>query len=193
MYTTQGEVENYTLTTIDPSFTSQVEAWITAVTEYIDSYTDRTFIGVDATKKYDGNGKYIMYVDDLLELDTLTIDGVEITDYYLYHNEDANKTPKNKIVLDEDLFTSGRQNIEIEGTWGYSAAAPGDIKVVATKLVASIIKPGKDDGVQSFSEGDMSVTYKSFDSVLRSDISVKETLDRYKRPQSLTSVSISRV
>lgn len=207
-YTSEEQIERYLLTTIDSSFSSQVSTWISAAQKWIDNYTNRTFEAVTETKKYDGNGLAHLYVDDLVSVDTIwftannaTADAGTITlsttDYYLYQNDDPNRTPKNKIVLNpyggQHCFDRGWQNIWVKGSFGYAATVPEDIQMVATKLVASIIKTGKDDGVQSFSQGDYSVTYRSFESIINNDLSVKTILNFYKKPTAINGFKMSRI
>lgn len=208
MYTTENDIENYLLTTIDTTFSSQITSWISAVQKWIDNYTDRTFEATTALKKFDGNGKHYLLVDDLLSItscwmteNSSTADGntdtLSTTDYFLYRNDDPNKTPYNKILLNPDgdfqVFDWGKQNIWINGSWGYSSTVPEDIKMVATKLVASILKVGKDDGIRSYSEGDLSITYQSFQNILNSDLSVKQILDYYKKKERLTGFLVNRI
>lgn len=207
-YTTETDIENYLLTDIDSSFSSQITSWIASVKQWIDNYTNRTFEVAASTKKFDGNGKNSLYLDDLLSVDTIwftandsTSDAqtetLATTDFYLYQNDDPNKTPYNKILInpngDYRTFEYGKQNIWIKGSWGYSATVPDDIKMVATKLVASLIKAGKDEGVQSFSQGDYSVTYRSFQSLINNDLGVKDILDWYKKKTPITGYKISRI
>jgi hypothetical protein len=192
-YCSKQDVENYLLTDISGLFDAQIDAWLASIKKYIDNYTDRTFEKVDETRKFDGSGSDELLVDDLISATSLKIDGNAVTTYYLYQDSNANKTPKNRIVLESGAFYPGIQNIEVAGSWGYSTAAPDDIKMVATKLLASIIKVGKDNNIQSFGEGDLTITYRSFNTVMDGDLSVRMILDTYKRPQRLTGYNVSRV
>ena len=47
MYTTKEAIENFLLTDIDASFDSQIESWITAMSEHIEAVTGRKFIADD--------------------------------------------------------------------------------------------------------------------------------------------------
>jgi len=207
-YTTEENIENYLLTTIDSTFSTQIDTWIDMAEKWIDNYTDRTFEASTATKKFDGNGKHYLMVDDLISITSFwqvendstadaNTDTLATTDYYLYRNDDPNKTPYNKILLnpkgDFQVFRWGKQNIWINGSWGYSSTVPDDIKMVATKLVASIVKQGKDENIRSYTEGDLSVSYGSFQSVLNSDLSVKQILDYYKKKDRFTGYLMNRI
>jgi len=70
-YTSETEIENYLLTTIDSSFSTQVSTWISAVQKWIDNYTGRTFEAATLTKKFDGNNDDDLIVSDLLSVDTI--------------------------------------------------------------------------------------------------------------------------
>lgn len=206
MYTTETDIENYLLTTIDDSFSTQVSSWISAVQRWIDNYTGRNFEASTLTKKFDGNNDDDLQVYDLLSVDTIwltandsTADAgsctLSPTDFYLYRNDDPNPVnqPYNRIELNRyghyATFPYGQQNIWIKGNWGYSVNVPDDIKMVATKLVGAIVNTGKDGNVRSFSEGDYSVT---FDNIINRDLQIKQVLDWYKRPAQLGGFNISR-
>jgi len=206
-YTTKQQVENYLQIDISTDLDTQVASWITMAEQYIDNFTDRHFEEVSAIRKFEGNGEDEMWVDDLLGVtlifmvendatsDASTI-ALATTDYHLKQGDDANKTPYNKIQLNEngdyDYFREGQLNIWIEGTWGYSSVVPDDIKMIATKLVASIVKTGKDGNVKSFTEHDYSVTYLEFQKVLDSDISLKTTLNMYRKVSELKGFNMTK-
>lgn len=213
MYCSKTDLENYLNTTITISggdVTAQVNSWISSVSKWIDNYTDRSFEEVNAVRKYDGNGKDHLDIDDLLSVDKIwfvsndsTGDAqtyeLATTDYYLYHNSNPNKTPYNLIKLnpngDYRTFPAwALQNIWIKGDWGYSVTAPDDIKMVAVKLVAAIARLGKDGGdIKAFSEGDLSITYNDFEKTINSDLSVKSILDFYKRKPQLIGFKAIRI
>jgi len=205
-YTTKQQIENYLQIDISSDLDTQLTSWIDMVEKYIDTYTDRSFDATVAIKKYEGGGEEI-FVDDLLSVTSLwmvendaTSDASSVslstTDYYLKQGDNANRTPYNKIEISENgqynYFREGQLNIFVEGSWGYSSTVPADIKMVATKLVSSIIRAGKSDNVKSFTEGDYSVTYMDFDKTLQTDIGVKMTLDMYRRAKQFKSFDIGR-
>lgn len=161
-YTTRTALENYSLQVIDPTFYSQIDLWIEAIEKYIDNYTGRNFVGdaedAESSKFYDGNGSTELLIDDCLEIETLKIDDVAVTDYLLYP---ANGERKYKIRLINSIFYWGRQNVEVKGRWGYSAAVPADITLAATVLLAGITAHADQTGkeVRSESIGSYSVSY----------------------------------
>ncbi len=194
-YCTKTDVENYLQVGIDSTLDTQITAWIEAATAWINRYTGRNFEAASGLKKYDGRGRRYLYVDDFLSISKVyfvsndaTADAgseeISTTEFHLYQDDDSNKTPYNKLQLitgsTRGVFPMGEQNIWIEGSFGYSASVPADLKLVATKLVASIVKVGKDDGIGQYTEGDLSVSYISFDKLINQDLGVTEILKWYK-------------
>jgi len=207
-YCTKTDVENYLQVGINASLDTQVSAWILAVTAWIERYTKRRFEASSQVKKYDGKGRNYILVDDLLSLsdvyftsnDSTADDNtrhVDTGDILLYQDDDPNLTPYNKLELSPyssyKSFPPGRQNIVIDGSFGFSSVVPDDIKLVATKLTASIIKVGKDDGVSSFSEGDLSLSYTQFDRLINMDVGAKDVLEFYKKKERLMGFEAIRV
>jgi hypothetical protein len=194
-YCTKTDVENYLQVGIDSSLDDQITAWIASVTAWINRYTGRNFEASTQIKKYDGKGRNYLYVDDLLSLSAVwfvsndaTSDAgslsIPTTDFHLYQDDDPNKTPYNKLSLrplvSRSEFPYGHQNVWVHGSFGYAAAVPADIKLVAAKLVASIVNVGKNDQVGQYTEGDLSVSYVTFDKLINQDVGVKEVLNWYK-------------
>lgn len=207
-YCTKTDVENYLQVGIDSSLDTQITAWISAVENYINRYTDRNFEASTMIKKYDGKGRNYLNVDDLLSISSVwfvsndsTADGgsqqISTSSIYLYQNSDPNKTPYNKLQLAPTstrlVFPYGHQNIYVHGSFGYSSSVPAEIKVVATKLVASLVNVGKNDGVAQYSEADLSISYISFERLINMDLGVKEILDWYKKQDSFGSFKAIRV
>lgn len=194
MYTTEAQIENFMLVNIASSFSTQITEWITAVKKWIDTYCDRTFEQESATYKlYDGDGSNEILIDDLLTLTKIEIldeDGnVDYTidssdEYYLYP---ANDTPKTSIRLNKfnapiTIFLEGRQNVKITGTFGYASTVPEDIRLVATKLVAQIIKESGTDitaDIKAERLGEYSVDYAKIDA-MADMLGVRIILDHYR-------------
>lgn len=185
-YTSITQIEDYLLITIDPTFYTRIESWIGAIEKYIDKQTGRNFVADSAASKkvYDGDGSNSLLIDDAAAVTKLEIDDTEIdtTEYYLYP---VNDLPKTKIRLYGGRFTKSGftyQNISVTAKWGYSAAAPEDIALAATVLVAGIINfsLNSEGEVKSESIGRYSVTYK--DKTEWADYDrVKEILDSYEK------------
>lgn len=164
-YTDKTTLQNYTLQTIDSSFDSQITAWIESIEAYIDQFTGRNFVAdSEATERvYDGDDTAHLLIDDCVEVTKVEVGEeteVEITsdNYYLYP---SNSLPKNKITLKNNIFERGNQNVTITARWGYSVAAPSDIKLAATILLAGIIAYAdkSSEKVKSERIGNYSVSY----------------------------------
>lgn len=164
MYTDKTAIENYLLTNIDNSFSTQLNEWITMASRHIDRQTNRTFIppDEDSVKLYDGNNSNVLIVDDFLSITTLKINGntIDSDDYLIYP---ANKDPKTKIMLKYRVFDYGLQNIEVTGEFGYGTEVPAEIKWACTVMVSGIINASNqhEGEVQSESIGRYSVTYNT--------------------------------
>lgn len=159
-YTTIDEIQNYMLQNIDLDFHYQVEKWIEAMSEHIEKITGRVFEITEATTKiYDGNGKKELKIDEFVSIKSIKINEEEVDEFYTYPN---NVTPKDTIVLKENVFTKDYQNVVIEAKWGYSEEVPQDLAFATTVLVAGIINHSlsHEGEVQSFSMGRYSVAYK---------------------------------
>ena len=178
-YTTIRQVEKYLGITIKSGLRPQVDIWIEQMSEYIEQITGRVFIARTAVKKYDGNNKTEISVDEVITLTILKINGITITDYLLYP---ANETPKTRIKLNNGIFTGGSQNIEITANWGYSVLCPRDIEFVATVLTAGIVNFSHSTGGEIKTEklADYSVTYKDNKECQDFD-RAKEILQNYKK------------
>jgi len=192
-YTTEAKIENYLMTDIDPSFSSQVSSWITAAENYIDKYTGKSFEGTTETRYFDGNGKTEIIIDDFTSLtavEILEVNGEDVKytlteglddDYILYP---YNETPYYKLIMVASsqigVWLTGPKRIKLTGVWGHSATVPEDIELVATMLVADIIKQGRDSGkITNETLGDYSVTYADLDeSAVR--LGVKQILNQHR-------------
>ncbi len=178
-YTTISQVKNYTLLNWESSWDTQVESWIEQMTKFIENYTQRVFEGVSEERVFDGAGGVNLMVDDLLEVYTLQIDDVEIdsADYKLYP---ANTTPYYKVYYGGG-FSMGKQNIVVDGVWGYSLETPLDIEYACTVLVAGIIQNQKRLSGEKKSEtiGNYRVDYS--DKQIKDFEMAKYTLDFYKK------------
>ena len=193
-YTTESKIENYLAIDIDPSLSSQITAWINAVTNYINNYTGREdgFENTASdTKYFDGLGGTELLIGEftsLTSVQTLETDGTTIaqtltenSDYWAYPlNEDV----KNKLVLAPNntiaLFPVGPKRIKVVGVWGRSTL-PADIELAATILVSRIVEKGQRGGnVVSESLGDYSVSFQEIGE-MAVNCGVKQILDMYRK------------
>ena len=113
-----------------------------SVSRAIDRYCNRHFYVLNATRKFDGNGKQRLLVPDLVSVDTnglKTDDNLDrtfetawaTTDYLLLPSnadpttrENAGSRPYTVVEVDTDAGTkadwpAGRQTVQIAGQWGY--------------------------------------------------------------------------
>jgi len=196
MYTNKTKVQNYLMTNIDSSFDDQIEYWATAAEKYINNYTNRKdgFEASTKTKYYDGNGESELLINSFTSLTTVQIlddnsssvgwtltEGID-NDYITYP---ANDTPKYKLKLTTNssagAFYSGSQRIKITGTFGYATTVPKDIELVATILVAEIVKQSRDGGLAiSQGLGDYSTSFETFSDTALRITDVRNILNSYK-------------
>lgn len=163
IYSDKTAVQNYLLTTIDASFDGQLNAWIAAVSQYMDTYTGRELVApaTAETRKYDGNNADELMIDHAHVITAVTVDGVTVTPLQY----PSNKPRKNRLVLPGTLFITGLQNVEVTARFGYYASlidAPA-IQFAATVLVAGILTQveNQDGNVQSEKIGQYTVSYKT--------------------------------
>ena len=193
-YTNKSRLQNYLTINISDTFNSQITEWIEAIEAWINTYCGREFDQESATSKlYDGSGSRELLIDDLLTLTKIeTLDESGNVDetlsnenqYYLYP---ANKTPKYRIVINSAnapiaIFPSGRQNIKITGTFGYSATVPEDVRLAATKLVAGIIEEKNLDiagEIKSERLGEYSITVQDVEK-MANHLGIKDILNQYR-------------
>ena len=80
MYTNINTITNYVLREIDNDFEVQIEDWIEAMSRFIDNETGREIYRADTkVRKYDGNGKYQIMVDDFVGNPIVTVNGEVVT------------------------------------------------------------------------------------------------------------------
>lgn len=191
-YTSKGIIQRYLTTDIHSSFDSQISDWITAVTNWINNYTGKTFETASADKYYDGNGLKFLPVDTFVGSPTVTILNIDgTTDVVLteghandYVTYPLNETAKDEIHLTANAryttFPKGIRRIKITADFGYASSVPKDIELVATKLVAEIIreglKGGKLDRVQL---GDYEAQFKDIDEKADA-LGIYNILDMYR-------------
>lgn len=193
-YTTKTAIENYLSITIDSSFDSQIEEWISSIEEYIDNYTGKHFEEVSETRYFDGNGEREIDIDEFLSitsLEILEVSGDDVAHTLTEGRENDfitfpyNTSPKFRLILTTvssvGAFYSGKGRIKVTATFSDSSTAPDDVKLAATMLVANIVEKGLRGGkLSSESLGDYSVTFSELEE-LSDKVSVKKLLEPHKK------------
>lgn len=185
------DVENYTLKEIDSSFESQVEQWIESVSRTMDTMANRKLVadpvgsGEDyPVKYYDGNGEPYVIIDDCQEIVSVKIGdayGDNLTEVTAYISN-PRVPPHRAVILKNDIFTNGIQNVAIEGRFGYFDEIPADLRMACTTIVAGIINNQTKGGQMKRSEsiGNYSVSYSDEKQIDDYEQAI-ETINRYKK------------
>lgn len=158
---------------------AEVEAWILAMSTFIDNYCNRTiYREEEETFKYDGDGTDMIIIKDCID-PVVTVDGVA-REVYTYP---TNKPYASRIRLGDGWkFNKGIQNVSVTGLQAMNLYLPEDIKLACTVLVAGLYNARGVQGKVGTTEtiGDYSVTYR--DASQKQDFdSAKRTLSTYKR------------
>lgn len=193
MYTSESKVEQYLQLNIDDSISAYVTDWINWVSAYIDRYTGTTFISSNITKYYDvqkhTSQLFIDNFTSVTSVELLDTEGdvqdtlVENDDFWVYP---LNTTPKNELRLnpygDYASFPYiGSRKVKVTGSFGVGITVPPDIEMVATQMVADIIRQtsGEAKGIKSETLGDRSVVY---DSIGQYAVPYIKVLELYRCP-----------
>lgn len=120
---------------------SRLENLIELATAYIDGITGQWFEPRAMTITLDGNDGKILFLPIFpIETTSLKVNGKLINDYMVYNRffPDDRRNPK---IYRETCWPKGRQNVSIEGIWGFvdkkgtNYMTPAMIKQVAKRLV----------------------------------------------------------
>jgi hypothetical protein len=139
-YATRDLVESVGNLKLTEAQRAQWRVLLTAAENTIDQITGRSFVAdgtaeAYVTRLFDGDGTRTLVVDDLLTLNELTVDDIVVaaTDYVL---KPTNTTPKTTIVLLYSAASTDRENVDVEGIWGYSETPPEAIQLATAILIA---------------------------------------------------------
>jgi len=139
-YCSRTDVTNYLLTTIDSGFNSTVDGWIGSMSRFMDQYCGRTLVAEsETTRKFDGNGRSELVIDEVNTISEVRVGGTIVTPLQY----PANWDPKHKLLLETNIFTAGRQNVEVDGIFAKYTTLPDDLKFACTVLVAGIVNQNK--------------------------------------------------
>ncbi|MEJ6011436.1 hypothetical protein [Novosphingobium aquae] len=183
-YTDKTAVQNYLLTNIENTFDTQLAAYITAMTEFIDQRAGYPiYRNAESTNLYDGQGDNLLSISPVCTNDTVTtidvtIDGVAVDPLMAPYNS----VTKRELVLRGEVFPTDYANVAVTGIHSFEPTLPEKIKWACTVLVAGIINQvnNQTEGVQSEKIGEYQVSYK--DQAARADFTrALEIIDGYKR------------
>lgn len=191
-YTNKGKIQNYINTDISVAFDDQLTEWISAVTQWIDKYTGKSFEASSDTKYYNGSGTDCLDVDSFVGNPTVLIlntDGTTDVTLTEGHADDyltypLNSTEKTLLVLSPSAtisaFPSGKRRVSVTANFGYSTTVPEDISLIATKLVGNIIEKGLKGGKVAQEElGDYRGAFEKIDEQADA-LAIYQTLDMYR-------------
>lgn len=212
-YTDKNTIQKFMGVTISDALNDFIDELIEMAGDYVEQYCGDEKFGRrvfeapnpdnDEERRFDGNDGVKLFVGDLRSISSMTIDGVEYTqntDFVMYpanaiNNKDCYRwielvqpggaVNSRSALANSFEFALGQQNVVISGKWGFSAEAPKSIKMVATKLVAALIKENMTEKdlrrIKSETLGDYNITYQDVSKVADT-LGVNEILDKYKRP-----------
>lgn len=177
-YTSALAVQNYLQTTLKASFTTQLNAYIEAMSEYCDTlagypiYTDAV-----TTRTYDGSGLRLQAIDHVHTITAVTVDEVTVTPLQVPYNSDT----KTELKLTNNYFTASDANVSVTGKHSLKKTLPAQVAHACTVFVAVILTQVKDqrDGVKSEKIGEYSVSFASEEQ--RSDyMQAKAIIESYR-------------
>lgn len=172
-------------TTGSTTYDTRYESVIDSVSAYFNNYTGRHLKSSTYAEYYDGNGEDEMHLNQFpitstgITLYLLDATRSATTDYVVTSSDILIYADEGKILLTDDTFTEGNNNVYVGYTAGYtSSGMPADLKRAALETCQVFWnREEKKDrvGVRTESYEGMSRTYES-------DIpwGAKQVLDYYK-------------
>jgi hypothetical protein len=186
LYTTEPIV-SVALGELSEAERAGVNGIIESCSEAIEKHCGRWFIAEAGVRVFDGSGTQNLWIDDLLELGGVTIDGLAESTILRYP---LNELPTTRLLRQYgERWPTGFRMIEVTGRWGYSETAPARVREACTMLVCASLRPGgrkpaeETLGVKSISVDGFSAT---FETVTLSDVNtwppdVTRQLAAYRR------------
>jgi len=170
-YITKDELKKYMGVNFTPSLDSFVDLVIKGCEEHIEEVCGSPYFGnrkfkapepnTASVRRFNGSGDTKLYVGDLFDIESITIDDSEyildedIFAYPLnkenraYHwleiNQLYKKTNSRASFSKDSIFKVGQANVQIEGYWYFSETVPSDIKLAVLKLVGGVLKENVSD------------------------------------------------
>lgn len=213
MYISIAELEKALGITVETADEDFVNSQIQACQNYIENYCGdekfgkRIFEAPDpdtaVIKRFDGNGTKRLYVGDLFDIVSITIDDEEYVideDIFAYplNNTDiayeylelvqpeTRLSSNSRAGFGDYVFEIAQANIEIEGHWYYTEVPPDEIKIAMYKLMSALLKEKPSSTIRekkSEKLGDYSVEYTDIGKLAYS-LGVDSILNQHKRKSS---------
>lgn len=159
-YTTKTDVQNYIQKDIDASFDTQLSAYISAMSEYIDKLAGfPVYRTTETTNLYDGNNSSLIQIDHVHTISEVLVGTTEITPLQVPYNADV----KTQLKLESSTFTSGLANVSVTGIHALQKDLPDQITHACTVFVGILVKQLQEQrsGVKSEKIGEYAVTFAS--------------------------------
>lgn len=175
-YTTKQAVENYIEQQISNDFTTQLEAYISAMSEYCDQLAGYPiYRDTETTHLYDGNGRQDMVIGPVHSITEVKVNDEVVTPLQVPYNSDIKTQLKGS-------FPHGQANVEVTGKYSLTKTLPEQVTHACTVFVGILLKQVKDQrgGVKSEKIGEYSVTFMSDQERLDYQ-QAKETIKAYRR------------
>ena len=167
---------------------------VPTIEKWLDKRLNSTFNeAVETTRYYDGGGSVINIdpctaISSIASIDDSGTDSYTYTVGTEYIAEPQNETVKTEIRRRNGSFPYGIQRIAVTAIFSeYDEGVPADIRMIATKLAASLLMAGKltsQGGVKSESLEGHSITYEtattSLEGIAETDPTVKSLLAQRK-------------
>ena len=169
-YTTVAEIKmmlSEASMTTNAADDAVIEDIIEAASRYIDNETRRRFYSTsaDETRYYSTHNKGRIFIDDLLTVTSIKTDAdydrtyettFAATDYLLCpDNAVLNGEPYTWIEIDplsSNYFPTTRKGPQIVGTFGFSTAAPDDIKQACIMISVSLYQSRRGMGMEGVAQ-----------------------------------------
>jgi len=219
-YITKDEVKKYMGVNFTSGMDSFVDMVIAGCQKYIEKvcgsprFGDRVFEAPDpdtsSTRRFNGSGDTKLYVGDLFEVDSVTIDNYEYVideDVFAYPLNNVDEAyhwleiaqPETRLNAnsrvgnsDPYIFEAAQANVEIEGKWYFSETAPANIKLAHLKLVGGVLKENVADAdvkeKKSETLGDYRVDFQDLDKLAHT-LKVDDLLSPFMMSKDKTGMS----
>ena len=168
LYCSKTDIENYLTISIAVQFEEQINSWIEGISQYIKEKTQREWKADTTTSErfYNGNGYSDLRIDDFIGTPIVKTGEdynesmVARTDFVA---QPFNSTSKHTIMLKDNSFDCGIQNLSVEAKWGYAEEVPEDIKHATVVLVSAIVlaQTNTEGEVESEKIGNYQVKYRN--------------------------------